>query len=69
MNVEPFANNRIKLKVFEGANDYINASPIVLGNRRYISTQVRSGSGDSKETILTRMCRVQRKLQCLISTA
>ncbi|KAF2155382.1 hypothetical protein K461DRAFT_292249 [Myriangium duriaei CBS 260.36] len=38
-NVEPFESNRIKLKVSEGENDYINASPIVLGNRRYISTQ------------------------------
>ncbi|KAF4556215.1 Protein-tyrosine phosphatase-like protein 2 [Elsinoe fawcettii] len=39
LNIEVFANNRIKLKVEEGGNDYINASPIVLGNRRYISTQ------------------------------
>jgi len=39
-NVEPFESNRIKLKVLEGENDYINASPIMLGNRRYISTQV-----------------------------
>jgi len=39
INVEPFANNRIKLAVAEGYNDYINASPIVLGPRRYIATQ------------------------------
>lgn len=39
MNVEPYAQNRIKLKVKEGANDYINASPIQLGKRRYIATQ------------------------------
>ncbi|GAM83203.1 hypothetical protein ANO11243_011890 [Dothideomycetidae sp. 11243] len=38
-NVEPFTSNRIKLRVLEGGNDYINASPIILGNRRYISTQ------------------------------
>lgn len=45
LNVEPFANNRIKLKVAEGLNDYINASPIVLGDRRYISTQVHTPQG------------------------
>jgi protein-tyrosine phosphatase len=38
-NVEPFAGNRIKLDAGEGTNDYINASPIQLGNRRYIATQ------------------------------
>lgn len=39
MNVEPFAGNRVKLNVGEGVNDYINASPIQLGKRRYIATQ------------------------------
>ncbi|EMD00086.1 hypothetical protein BAUCODRAFT_63248, partial [Baudoinia panamericana UAMH 10762] len=39
LNVEPFASNRIKLKVAEGMSDYINASPIRLGKRRYIATQ------------------------------
>jgi protein-tyrosine phosphatase len=39
LNVEPYAQNRIKLAVGEGASDYINASPIVLGKRRYIATQ------------------------------
>jgi len=39
MNVEPYAQNRIKLRVNDGANDYINASPIQLGSRRYIATQ------------------------------
>ncbi len=39
MNVEPYAQNRIKLNVAQGANDYINASPIQLGRRRYIATQ------------------------------
>jgi protein-tyrosine phosphatase len=38
-NVEPFANNRVKLNVADGFNDYINASPIALGPRRYIATQ------------------------------
>lgn len=39
INVEPWAANRVKLDVAEGVNDYINASPITLGNRRYIATQ------------------------------
>lgn len=39
INVEPFANNRVKLQVPPAANDYINASPIALDNRRYIATQ------------------------------
>ncbi|KAK5107426.1 hypothetical protein LTR62_001287 [Meristemomyces frigidus] len=43
-NVEPFAGNRIKLQVGEGMNDYINASPIQLGKRRYIATQGPTGT-------------------------
>ena len=39
MNVEPYAKNRITLPVGENENDYINASPIILGTRRYIATQ------------------------------
>lgn len=39
LNVEPWAANRVKLRVADGASDYINASPISLGNRRYIATQ------------------------------
>lgn len=39
LNVEPFASNRVKLRVAEGLNDYINASPILLDERRYIATQ------------------------------
>jgi protein-tyrosine phosphatase len=39
LNVEPFAGNRIKLNTGEGLSDYINASPIQLGRRRYIATQ------------------------------
>jgi len=30
MNVDPFVNNRVRLKVPEGHSDYINASPIKL---------------------------------------
>lgn len=46
MNVDPFMNNRVRLKVPEGQNDYINASPITLKSARtgrrkdYIATQV-----------------------------
>lgn len=29
-NIHPWANNRVHLKVPEGCNDYINASPITL---------------------------------------
>jgi len=39
LNVEPFAGNRVRLIVGEGVSDYINASPIKLGKRRYIATQ------------------------------
>ncbi|EGP83319.1 unnamed protein product [Zymoseptoria tritici ST99CH_1A5] len=40
LNVEPFAANRVKLRVASASdNDYINASPISLGKRRYIATQ------------------------------
>jgi protein-tyrosine phosphatase len=39
LNVEPYAQNRIKLRLPDGFNDYINASPIQLGERKYIATQ------------------------------
>lgn len=48
MNVDPYQSNRVRLKVPEGLNDYINASPVELtssksGNvLRYIATQVSS---------------------------
>ena len=46
-NVDPYLNNRIRLKVPEGYSDYINASPIVLRSTKsdtvtnFIATQVR----------------------------
>ena len=49
-NVDPYLNNRIRLKVPEGYSDYINASPIVLRNTKsdtvtnFIATQVRPQS-------------------------
>jgi protein-tyrosine phosphatase len=45
LNVEPYAANRIHLQVADGENDYINASPIVLGKRRYIATQGPKDTG------------------------
>ncbi|KAF2144735.1 uncharacterized protein K452DRAFT_146294 [Aplosporella prunicola CBS 121167] len=45
LNVDPFANNRVQLKVPEGHDDYINASPIVLKTKKsgaiknFIATQ------------------------------
>ena len=44
--MDPFTSNRVRLKVPEGQNDYINASPITLKSTRtgrskdYIATQV-----------------------------
>lgn len=43
--MEPFAANRIHLQVPEGENDYINASPITLGKRKYIATQGPKDTG------------------------
>jgi len=48
-NIYPWAENRTKLNVPEDKCDYINASPIILdhgrqGRKRYIATQVHSGS-------------------------
>ena len=38
-NVKPYVNNRVKLGVGEGEDDYINASPIVLGSQKYIAAE------------------------------
>lgn len=52
LNVEPFASNRVRLRVPEGVSDYINASPIMLKQtvsgieKRYIATQ-----GPKRETV------------------
>jgi protein-tyrosine phosphatase len=45
MNVDPYANNRVKLQIPEGQCDYINASPIRLPtsagqDKKFIATQV-----------------------------
>lgn len=55
MNVDPFAANRVQLKVPEGHDDYINASPIELratqrdAVKKYVATQVGSWTGKSDE--------------------
>ncbi|KAI4864038.1 phosphatases II [Hypoxylon rubiginosum] len=38
-NIQPWANNRVKLQVPEGQQDYINASPIVLRSPFYPQTK------------------------------
>lgn len=63
MNVEPYAQNRIKLKASEGVNDYINASPIQLGKRRYIATQ---GPKDSSVNHFYRMITSELKSPAVV---
>ncbi|KXS97191.1 hypothetical protein AC578_858 [Pseudocercospora eumusae] len=63
MNVEPYAQNRIKLQVAHGRNDYINASPIQLGKRRYIATQ---GPKDSSVNHFYRMLASELKSPAVV---
>jgi protein-tyrosine phosphatase len=63
INVEPFAYNRVHLKVQEGVNDYINASPIRLGKRRYIATQ---GPKDTSVNHFYRMITSELKSPAVI---
>ena len=63
MNVEPYALHRIKLKVKEGANDYINASPIQIGNRKYIATQ---GPKDTSVNHFYRMLAAEVKSPAVV---
>ena len=63
MNVEPYAQNSIKLTVKEGANDYINASPIQLGKRRYIATQ---GPKDTSVNHFYRMLTAEVKSPAVV---
>jgi protein tyrosine phosphatase len=54
-NVDPYLNNRVKLQVPEGHNDYINASPIVLKS---------TVSGTETKFIATQVCKyLCRRLQ------
>lgn len=64
MNVEPFAQNRIKLRIKgEGVSDYINASPIQLGKRRYIATQ---GPKDTGVNHFYRMLSAETSERCVV---
>jgi protein-tyrosine phosphatase len=45
-NVHPWANNRIKLQVPEGVNDYINASPVCLTSTSTIQSSLKKGVQD-----------------------
>lgn len=63
LNVEPYASNRVKLKVAEGANDYINASPIRLGKRKYIATQ---GPKDTSVNHFYRMLAAEVKSPAVV---
>jgi len=63
MNVEPFEKNRIRLKVADPHHDYINASPISLGKRRYIATQ---GPKDSSVNHFYRMVASELKSPAVV---
>lgn len=45
-NIHPWANNRIKLQVPEGVNDYINASPVTLVSTSAIQSTLKAGIQD-----------------------
>lgn len=45
-NIHPWANNRIKLQVPEGVNDYINASPVTLVSTSGKQSALKSGVQD-----------------------
>jgi len=64
LNVEPFAQNRVKLQLKgEGVSDYINASPIQLGKRRYIATQ---GPKDTGVNHFYRMLSAETRERCVV---
>ena len=45
-NIHPWANNRIKLQVPDGVNDYINASPVTLSSTSTIQSSLKKGISD-----------------------
>ena len=45
-NVHPWSNNRVKLQVPEGVNDYINASPVTLSSTSTIQSTLKKGVQD-----------------------
>lgn len=58
-NIHPWANNRVKLQVPEGFDDYINASPVTLVSTSGKQSTIKSGiqdkyicmQGPKKETV------------------
>lgn len=60
-NIQPWYNNRIKLKVPEGKVDYINASPIVL-NPTAVTTADGESSNNTQEP--DRYIAMQGPIQC-----
>jgi protein-tyrosine phosphatase len=45
-NIHPWANNRVKLQVPEGFNDYINASPVTLVSTSGVQSALKSSIQD-----------------------
>src|ERR1700722_1727814 len=45
-NIYPWANNRVHLRVPEGYNDYINASPITLVSSSGVQSGVKAAGKD-----------------------
>jgi protein-tyrosine phosphatase len=45
-NIHPWANNRVKLQVPEGVNDYINASPVTLVSTASVQSTLKKGIQD-----------------------
>lgn len=67
-NIDPFLNNRVKLHVPKGYDDYINASPILLpctkkdAKKKYIATQARRSCENIAVHMLTSLDRVRPKV-------
>ena len=45
-NIYPWANNRVRLNVPEGSNDYINASPVTLVSTAPVQSTLKSSIAD-----------------------
>lgn len=45
-NIHPWANNRVKLQVPDGVNDYINASPVTLTSTSEVQSTLKKGIQD-----------------------
>ncbi|KAH8753795.1 protein-tyrosine phosphatase-like protein [Diaporthe sp. PMI_573] len=49
INIQPWENNRVRLRVPSGKVDYVNASPITLSSTMPLSAARRKGQGQSNE--------------------